>query len=189
MTRYRTIVADPPWIYPGGFKQSVATSRTERSTPGTLMRREMPFQGMTLEEICALPVGDLADKAGCRCFLWTTNGFLRDAFDVLSAWGFQYGQTLVWHKLNPSPWPTSVAPNSAEFILVGSVGHPGRGDTWPTAVISASVPKGHSRKPECFLDLIEQVSPGPYLELFARRSRLGWHVWGNEVDSHVEMLA
>jgi N6-adenosine-specific RNA methylase IME4 len=51
-------------------------------------------------------------------------------------------------------------------------------------------PRGeHSAKPEAFLDLVEQVSPGPYLEMFARRNRLGWDTWGNESLEHVEMAA
>lgn len=45
----------------------------------------------------------------------------------------------------------------------------------------------HSRKPEAFLDLVESVSPGPYLELFARRQRLGWDTWGNEALEHVAL--
>lgn len=49
-------------------------------------------------------------------------------------------------------------------------------------------PRGeHSAKPEAFLDLVEQVSPGPYLELFARRNRLGWDTWGNESLEHISL--
>jgi N6-adenosine-specific RNA methylase IME4 len=146
----------------------------------------MPFPGMTLEDIRRLPVAEFAEP-DCRLFLWTTNAYLGQSFGVLEAWGFRYSQTLVWHKTNPSPWPTSVAPNSAEFILVGSAGSPERLTPWSAAVVPYAVPKGHSRKPEAFLDLIEQVSPGPYLELFARRQRLGWDTWGNEALEHVEL--
>lgn len=178
--KYRTIVADPPWPYPGGFKHSIATGRDHRWQPGTLERYELPYESMSLDEIKALPVGRLADPDGSRLFLWTTNAYLRDAFDVMAAWGFRYGQTLVWHKVNAAPWAKSVAPNSADFILVGAKGKPGRNGKLVSAVIAHGVPKEHSRKPEVFLDLIEQVSPGPYVELFARRHRLGWDVWGNQ---------
>ena len=47
----------------------------------------------------------------------------------------------------------------------------------------------HSRKPDAFMDLVEQVSPGPYLELFARRQRLGWDTYGNEALPHVQLAA
>lgn len=144
------------------------------------MRRDLPYEPMSLIEIAALPINTLADHDGCRLFLWTTNAYLREAFDLLAGWGFKYGQTLVWHKRGCMPWPTSVAPNSAEFILVGNVGSPGRMGQFPSAVIDHGVPKEHSRKPEVFLDWIEQVSPAPRVELFARRHRLGWDVWGNE---------
>lgn len=178
--KYRTIVVDPPWPYPGGFKRSLATGRDHGVEPGPLVHRELPYEPMSLDAIRTLPIAELADRDGCRLFLWTTNAYLRDAFDIMASWGFAYGQTLVWHKLGCTPWPTSVAPNSAEFILVGNIGNPGRIGKLPSAVIAHGVPKEHSRKPELFLDLIEQVSPPPYVELFARRHRLGWDVWGNE---------
>jgi len=185
--KYRTIVADPPWPYPGGFKHSIATGRDDRWEPGTLERYELPYPAMSLDEIRALPLPEFAERDGCCLFLWTTNAYLRFGFDLLDAWGFRYGQTLVWHKVNAAPWAKSVAPNSADFILVGSVGSPGRSGRFPSAVIPHGVPKTHSRKPDIFTDLIEQVSPGPYLEMFARRQRLGWDTWGNECFQHVEL--
>ena len=143
---------------------------------------------MTIEAISALPIADLADRHA-RIFLWTTNRFLPGAFDVLRAWGFSYKQTIVWHKDgNPSPWGGSVAPNHAEYLLVGVRGKPQRLQMWKTNVIGINVGR-HSQKPERFIDLIEQVSPGPYLELFARRPRLGWSVWGNEVESTIALAA
>lgn len=179
--KYRTIVADPPWPYErGAFKIAEATGRDHHIEPGRFVIRESPYGFMPLPEIEALPVASLADSSGCRLFLWTTNRFLGAAFRVMAAWGFEYGQTLVWEKRGCSPLVSIVAPNSAEFILVGGLGKPGRIGQFPSAVISHGVPKDHSRKPEVFLDWIEQVSPGPYVELFSRRHRLGWDVWGNE---------
>jgi N6-adenosine-specific RNA methylase IME4 len=138
---------------------------------------------MPLSEIAALPVMDLADPTGTRLFLWTPNAFLRDAFGIVDAWGFQFRQVLVWDKRGGIPYAFqtgTVAPNSIEFILVASIGKPTRFRTLDSAIITHGVPKEHSRKPEVFIDWIEQVSPGPYVELFARRHRLGWDVWGNE---------
>jgi N6-adenosine-specific RNA methylase IME4 len=179
MTRYRTIVADPPWDYPEGFALGPGH--------GVLEVRPLPYPPMTVEDIAEMPIRDLAEPKS-RIFLWTTNRYLRDAFDVMDAWGFRYRQTLVWHKLDAN-LPASVAPNSAEFILVGTRGLPGRLTTLPSAVIATTRNGGHSTKPECWLDYFEQVSPGPYLELFARRQRLGWDTWGNEALPHVALEA
>ncbi len=147
---------------------------------------------MTLDEIEALPVSDLADR-DCRCFLWTTNRFLPAAFGVLAQWGFTYKQTLVWHKTDVNI-PAAVAPNSAEFVLVGTCGQPERMQTLPSAVIprprdGGYTTKGHARKPEMFLDYFELASPGPYLEMFSRRARLGWDTWGDEALHGVDALA
>jgi N6-adenosine-specific RNA methylase IME4 len=150
----------------------------------------MPYASMSIEEIRQLPVQKLADP-DCRLFLWTTNRFLPHAFEVMAAWGFRYRQTLVWHKRTMN-LPAHIAPNSAEFLLVGVIGKPARLTPLPTAVIATTrggTDPQHSQKPECFLDYVEQASPGPYLEMFARRKRFGWHVWGDEVESDLELVA
>lgn len=170
---YRTIVADPPWPYPEGFALGPGH--------GVLEVRPLPYSSMPLEDIEALPVADLADR-DCRLFLWTTNRYLRQAFSVLDAWGFRYKQALVWHKLDAN-LPGSVAPNSAEFVLVAVKGTPQRGFTMPSAVIPTTRRGGHSAKPHCIGDFIEAVSPGPYIELFARMPRLGWDSWGFGYES------
>lgn len=176
--KYRTIVADPPWIYDEPFAQ--IHSKAGRVT------KPLPYESMSLDDIKALPVSAMADR-NARLFLWTTNRYLPDAFGVIDAWGFQYRQTAVWHKKgNPSPWGGSVAPNHAEFLLVGVRGKPERLTMWPSSVVAINVGR-HSQKPETFLDLIEMVSPGPYLEMFARRNRLGWDTWGNESFEHVAL--
>lgn len=140
---------------------------------------------MSVEEIAALPIRDLSER-DCRLFLWATNRYLEDAFDVMRLWGFKYRQTLTWKKLDALSG--SVAPNS-EFLLVGARGAPGLLTRLPNAVIERSQTKEHSKKPELFLDLIEQISPGPYVELFARRNRLGWDTWGNQSFEHVELAS
>ena len=179
--RYRTIVADPPWDYPEGC---VALGPGH----GVLHARQpLPYEAMTLTEIKALPVAALANR-DCRLFMWTTNRYLPFSFEVLDAWGFTYRQTLVWHKTDAN-LPGSVAPNSAEFVLVATKGKPSREGTLPSAVIPTTRSGGHSAKPECWLDYFEQVSPGPYLEMFARRARFGWDYWGNESLGTAEMAA
>lgn len=183
--KYRTIVADPPWDYPEGF---VGFNRT----PGKWSRRvakSLPYPSMSIDEIAALPVADMAENQSAL-FLWATNRYLPAAFSVVAQWGFQYRQTLVWHKVNGPIFGGSVAPNHAEFLLVcrrGAHRWTGRGSSSVTSIgFNAKV---HSRKPEAFLDFVESVSPGPYLELFARRQRLGWDTWGDEALEHVEVSA
>lgn len=175
--RYRTIVADPPWEYDEGFAFKRGNG---------FDHQDLPYPSMPIEAITALPVASLADPGGAALFLWTTNRYLEDSFDLIRAWGFRYRQTIVWRKTNAQPVGGSVAPN-AEFLLVARKGPvTWHGPRWPSAVIDAPRSE-HSRKPEVFADLIESISPPPYVELFARRQRLGWDTWGNESHEHVAL--
>ena len=193
--KYRTIVADPPWDYPEGFARSIPTGKSlnvkrdgDRAVVGGFKRKELPYPSMSIFEIKDLPVPELA-CADCRLFLWTTNKWLRESFDVVESWGFASRQVLVWHKADGGPFITSVAPNTAEFLIVASQGSPERIGSFPSQVLKFPAVRNHSQKPDAFMDLIESVSPGPYLEMFARRNRLGWDTWGNESLVHVEMEA
>ena len=187
--KYRTIVADPPWHYEG-FARSVG-GRWAAGT-SSMAARDLPYGSMTVWEIAALPVAGWADKH-CRLFLWTTSRYLRDAFLICDAWGFKYAQTLVWHKTgNPTPFGGSVAPIHAEFILVAAKGKPPRLESLPSSVLAVDTNPAvleHSQKPEAFLDYFEAISPGPYLEMFSRRARLGWDTWGNEALHGTEVAA
>ena len=169
---YGTIVADPPWHYDEGFVNGPARGE------GWSNRKPLPYSGMTPVEVVALPVSDLVGPNGAFLFLWTTNRYLPSSFDVVRGWGFNYRQTLVWHKGDASPFPGAVAPNSAEYLVVGRCGNVKRTGTAPSAVLHVN--RGpHSAKPAAFADLVERVSPGPYVELFARAPRLGWDHWGH----------
>jgi N6-adenosine-specific RNA methylase IME4 len=177
---YRTIVADPPWTYEDGFVHGPARGA------GWSNRHALPYGAMTLEAILDLDVRSLLDPAGAFLWLWTTNRYLPDAFDVIGAWGFRYRQTIVWHKEDASPFAGAVAPNQAEYLLVARRGGVKRLGTWPESIVTATRGE-HSRKPDVFLDLVEATSPGPYLEMFSRRGRLGWDTWGNEALEHVKL--
>lgn len=180
---YRTIVADPPWAYPDGWPalstSPQAATRGYRVAEGTQQRRSLPYDDMTVNAIAALPVSEWS-MADAHLFLWTTNRYLRDAFGVAEAWGFRPSQVLTWCKPPKGIGPGGVFANSSEFCVYARRGKPEhfqRTDRtwweWPRS-------NTHSRKPEAFLDLVESVVPGPYLELFSRRARLGWDTWGNE---------
>jgi N6-adenosine-specific RNA methylase IME4 len=179
---YRTIVADPPWRYDDGFSTRSHTNGVPNGPP---RRYALPYPPMDVAAIRELRVADFAAR-DARIFLWTTNRYLPDAFGILAAWGFAYKQTLVWAKRDG--FSGSVAPN-AEFLVVAVKGSPRLLARWSSPVVSIARTREHSRKPDAFLDLVEQVSPGPYLELFARRQRLGWDTWGNEALEHVELTA
>jgi N6-adenosine-specific RNA methylase IME4 len=177
--RYRTIVADPPWDY-DNKGQYVRGGTPPSST-------ELPYSGLPLTTIHALDVAALCEPAGARLFLWATNRYLPDAFEIMAAWGFRYTQTLIWDKrVGGTPFAASVAPNHAEYLLVGVRGRLPLQGHWSTNILHGPI-ADHSRKPEVFLDMVEHVSPGPYLELFARRQRLGWDTWGNEALEHVTL--
>jgi N6-adenosine-specific RNA methylase IME4 len=178
---YRTIVADPPWRYDDGFTVGLGKRRGQR--------KPLPYPAMSVAEIEALPISELAEDAA-HLYLWTTTRYLRAAFAVAEAWGFRYGQTLVWCKTTHASILGGAFGCNVEFVLFcrrGVLPHDKKSDSawfdWPRAGRG-----GHSRKPEAFLDLVESVSPGPYLELFARRQRLGWDTWGNEALEHVQLV-
>jgi N6-adenosine-specific RNA methylase IME4 len=161
-------------------------------------RKDLGYGTMTVEAIKALPVAGLADD-DAHLFLWAPDQFLisGEAGQVAESWGFTPGRVLLfWAKpgigLGHFPRPQHEAVlvcrrGSLPWLRrdVGSV------QEWPQPYGPAgrSIAKIGSAKPEHSLDLIESVSPGPYLELFARRQRLGWDTWGNEALNHVDLGA
>lgn len=191
--KYATIVADPPWRYEEfvGFSgpRPGPDETGKRPVPTVRRSRPLPYPSMEVGEIAALPVEQMAAK-DAWLWLWTTNRYLPHAFPIMAAWGFKYAAQVVWHK-GSGVSPFSQSPVSsvtdAEFLLVGRRGRAKRRGILDGLVIKAPRGGAHSRKPELFLDLIETVTPGPYLEMFARRQRLGWDTWGNEALNHVEM--
>lgn len=168
---YSTIVADPPWHYDRGSPPVPAGGRNPNGYKGA----ELPYSSMTLDEIKALPVAHIA-AADARLYLWVTNRYLRHAWDVVEAWGFEpLSRSFVWCKK-----PMATMSITTEYVVVGKRGKPPQMPWHGTTWFDWDRPcrTHHSRKPEAFLDLIESWSPGPYVEMFARQSRLGWDSWG-----------
>lgn len=183
---YRTIVADPPWHYDSWPSDNPARTPCGAKPDGR--RLPIKYPTLSVDEIRALPVFDLAED-NAHLYLWTTNRYLRDAFKVLDDWGFRYAQTLVWCKTPMGKGPGGAFAQNAEFVLFGrrgSLAHLEKQDSvwfnWPRTAV-------HSKKPPAFLDMVERVSPGPRLEMFARSQRLGWDTWGNEALEHVEFAS
>lgn len=160
---YRTICADPPWQY------------GNTSTRGAA---EDHYPTMTVAELCELDVVGLAADES-HLYLWTTNGFLREAFDVMDAWGFEYKTTLVWVK--PQIGMGNYFRSSTEYVLFGVRGGLRTVDCNQRNWFEAKRTR-HSKKPGRFFELVETASSPPYLEMFARERRLNpdWSYWGNE---------
>ena len=179
--KYRTIVADPPWEY-----LSWPVGRTPAGAEHDGRRTAIGYPTMAVDEIAALPVSEMAED-DAHLYLWTTNRYLWVAPGVASAWGFRVAQVLIWAKKPMGKGPGGAFAQNAEFIVFcrrGSLPHQEKQESvWFNWSRTAS----HSAKPDAFLDLVEQVSPGPYLELFARRARFGWDYWGDQSLGTAEM--
>jgi len=183
--KFRCIVADPPWKY--GAKRPFGASREFRpnSWNNTDIGAMTKYALMSTKDICSLPVVDVADK-NAHLYLWTTNAFMREAHDVVEAWGFKQKTILTWCKVKPDGTPSMKmgyyfrgATEHCLFAVRGKMRLNVR--TLPTAFLWPRIGQ-HSRKPDAFFDMVETATPGPYLELFARRIRPGWTCWGNEVN-------
>jgi N6-adenosine-specific RNA methylase IME4 len=170
--KYRTIVADPPWTPELG-----ATWQTRFHDKA---RPQKHYATMTLDEITALRV---PAESQAHLWLWALPQHLDWGFEVARSWGFKVATTLTWKK--PGLGVGQFQSNT-EHIILARVGSRHGNPFGATGGTCFEWPRGrHSEKPDAFYDLVEQVSPGPYLELFARRQRLGWDTWGNEALEHV----
>lgn len=165
--RYPVIYADPPWRY-----ENPPIGASNRSI-------ENHFPTMTLEEICALPVSQVATNDAVL-YLWATAPKLAECIEVLQAWGFAYRTCFVWVK--DKIGMGYHARNQHEILLVGR-----RGDIPPPPIdarvssVIVAPRTTHSKKPEEFYELIESMYPElPKIELFAREARPSWDAWGNQ---------
>lgn len=172
--QYRTIVADPPW-------QTKRTAGWGTTRPS----RELAYPTMATSEIAAMDVSGMASESA-HLYLWAIGSRLTDAYEVAAAWGFRVILPLVWCKPVTGRKLGGLYTPTAEFCLFSRRGV--QGTRLEVERSWFEWPRGaHSVKPAAFFDLVERVSPGPYLELFARRQRLGWDTWGDEALQHVEM--
>lgn len=205
--RYRTIVADPPWPMPDTGattrgetdSKGVYTAKGGRKVDGTWWGRhrggkvKLPYETMSLEEIAALPIPELAER-NAHLYVWTTNRFLEDTYKLVRGWNFRPSQLLVWAKPPMGVGFGGAFTTTTEFVLFcrkGTLGHKARQDSswWEWSRVYENGHIAHSAKPDAFLDLVEAVSPGPYLEMFARRARFGWDYFGDESLGTAEVAA
>ena len=173
---FGTILADPPWRF---------AHRTGKAAPEH--QRLFRYPTLSLADICALPIPSLV-RPTAHCYLWIPNALLPHGLEALAAWGFEYKTNLVWHKVRKDGGSDGSGVgyyfrNVTELLLFGVRGP--RPRTLPPARSQVNLfpsrKRRHSQKPDEQYTIIESCSPGPYLELFARRSRPGWTAWGSEV--------
>ena len=166
--KYGVLYADPPWR----FKPYSDATGMDRAA-------DNHYPTMDLEAIKALPIPAAAD---CVLFLWATVPMLPEAFDVMKTWGFIYKSESTWvkDKAGTGYWVRGIV----EHLLIGRRGRdvpaPAPGEQFP-GIIEAPR-KRHSEKPDIVADEIGRLFPNvPKLEMFARKERPGWTVWGNEI--------
>jgi len=163
--KFGTIYADPPWDY------------SNRASRGAARKH---YRTMSFAQIKNEPVADLAAERA-HLHLWTTNGFLREALELIQAWGFTYKSCFVWVK--PDMGCGNYWRVSHEFLLLGVRGGlPFRNHSQRSWLSARRME--HSRKPGHVRMLVEQVSPGPYLELYGRAEIpcSDWTIYGNQVE-------
>lgn len=164
---FGAVLADPPWGFTTYSKKNLAPARGVQ-----------PYDVMSLTDIKALPVADVAAK-DCLLFMWTVSHLQAAAIDVARAWGFQpVSVAFVWDKgrMGMGYWTRQ----EVEICHLFKRGKPRRLSRGVRSLIRAPR-REHSRKPDEQYERIEALVSGPYLELFARQARPGWTAWGNEV--------
>lgn len=175
--KFGTIVVDPPWAF------TFSTRKSEAGNNGWRGSTDRHYRNMSMGELRNLPIPDVAADDSVL-WLWSVNALLDDACDLLKHWGFDYKNTLTWAKTakhgGPAVGMGFWMRGATEHLLLGVKGKPKplrrNQPTW-----FASPPGRHSAKPEAAYDAIETLTPGPYLDVFARRQRDGWTCWGDEV--------
>lgn len=176
--KYQIIYADPPWDY----QQCRLSGSAKKHYPT-----------MRIEELCALPVAEIADR-DCALFLWATFPQLPEALRLIQAWGFVYKTVaFVWLKQNRKAltwffglgfWTRS----NAEICLLATKGHPKRQSAGIHQLVISPVER-HSKKPDEVREkIVALMGDVPRIELFARQQTPGWDVWGNEVENSTALL-
>jgi len=177
--RFRVIVADPPW----SFSDKLQMSSTPRSADDN-------YRTLSLDDICALPVRDVADAESCMLVMWVPSTMLEDGLRVMRCWGFDFKGTYVWVKMRKDMQRPAIGMGhtfrqSHEIAITGVIGKVSSAvmDHGQRSVCLA-VNEGHSRKPEGLQDSLDLMFPGsPKLEMFARRDRPDWVCTGDELDA------
>jgi N6-adenosine-specific RNA methylase IME4 len=188
--KYKIIYADPPWSYK-------VWTEDKKQAQGYAKKY---YQTMSIEDICSLPVSSLCEK-DTKLFLWATAPCLPEAIKTMNAWGFEY-KTVVftWVKLNRTVKTNQTSfllsdslprfygighwtASNSEFVLGGLIkgGKLNRVDKSISQIILTPLTKHSEKPPEVADKIVKLCGDIPRIELFARRKKDGWDVWGNEV--------
>ncbi len=174
---FQTVLADPPWRF---------QNRTGKVAPEH--RRLNRYETMDTEAICKLPVSNVVAEPA-HLYLWVPNALLPEGLQVMQAWGFEYKSNIIWHKIRKDGGSDGRGVgfyfrNVTEVLLFGVRGKNARtlAPARSQVNMNQSRKREHSRKPDEQYELIEECSPGPFIELFARGTRPGWTYWGNQAD-------
>ena len=162
---FEVLAVDPPWPY----------GNAEHYDPANF-RATTPYPEMALEELAALQLPAAQD---CVLWLWTTHRFMRHAYSLLDAWGFEEKVIVTWVKdrFGVGRWLRS----KSEFCIMAVKGSPKVDLTNQTTVIFAPM-REHSRKPDEFYEMVESLCIGRKLEYFSREPRPGWEQFGNDPE-------
>lgn len=179
---YRFIYIDPPWKFSSGPSRNPSRH----------------YQTMSVKDIMAMPVRDLASPEGCRLAMWITVPLMDRTHDVLKSWGFRYSSARFWGKLWPSDdglfvYPDSMARGTGyevignvEILVIGKRGKAPKINGNKPGSLFFGQRREHSRKPDFLRDEALRLYPGPHCEVFARTTHVGWDVWGNEINKFSE---
>lgn len=188
MKKYQIIYADPPWQFGNRMYSSNKNDHHRAITKA--------YSVMNTSHICKLPIIDIIGE-NAVCFMWTTDAHLPDALQVMRAWGFKYKTiAFIWQKLEKSgkqvcfmgQWTMK----NCELVLFGTQGKMTK--YLKSRKVRQLQPairdrQKHSRKPQIIRDkIIEMFGDLPRIELFAREKTGGWDVWGNEVESDIDLF-
>jgi len=160
--QFDIIVIDPPWMY-------------DREYDPASSRIASPYPEMMQEELLKIK---LPAKEDCILWLWTTNTFMRDAYELIEAWGFAPKTILTWNKVNLGVG--YYLRNVTEHCILAVKGSPIWTNKTHTTLINEKRTK-HSAKPEAFYKLVDEICYGSKLDYFARKKREGWSVYGDEI--------
>jgi N6-adenosine-specific RNA methylase IME4 len=156
------VVVDPPWEFKQDYDPDFARGTGDYPT-------------LSLDKIKAIK---LPTKKDCILWLWVTNNMIKEGFEVLETWGFTFRNILSWDKeiMGIGTWLR----NQTEHCLLATKGHPVMNLTNQTTIIREKRTK-HSKKPEAFFKMVENLCIGERLDYFSRRERKGWSVYGDEL--------
>jgi N6-adenosine-specific RNA methylase IME4 len=191
--KYKTIVIDPPWKYktPGQIGKTLE-HRPNRdiglSKHGA--GSEARYGAMTIDELKEMPINKITEDDS-HLYLWTTNKFIVEAHELAKHWGFDVKTIITWTKVRKSDGQPSMkmgyyyrgATEHCLFCVKGSLRL--KGDAASTALFTHRTM--HSEKPNEFYKLAEEQSYEPRLDVFARKNREGWFVFGNEVENSIDL--